>query len=106
METQIGEALKASKKRKSQLVTSCKPNGDRKFIDIKHKNIWKHIKGETKEEYIPDFQPTKASIRIGAAFLAFVALNVGTNDAQMTTSIKNFHRVIETSYESIELGFK
>lgn len=105
MNNQLGEALKASRKEKSELICKSCPNGDFSMKLPKEK-YWIHTKRKKEEQYIPDFQPTKASIRIGAAFLAFVALNIGTSDAQMTTSIKNFHRVIETPYESIELGFK
>lgn len=105
MGNQLGEALKTSRKEKSELICKSCPNGDFSMKLSKEK-YWIHTKKKQEEEYIPDFKPTKASIRIGAAFLAFVAFCLGTNDMQITSSIKNFHRVIETPYESIELGFK
>lgn len=107
MGNQLREALKASKKRKSELICQSCPNGEFHMKLPKNKGgYWIHNKQQKQENYNPDFQPTKASIRIGSAFLAFVALQIGTTDVQMTTSIKNFHRVITTPYESIQLSSK
>ena len=107
MGNQLGEALQASKKRKSELICKSCHNGDFSMKLPNNKGgYWVHSKKQKEENYIPDFNTTKASIRIGAAFLAFVAFNLSTNDAQITSSIKNFHRVIATPYESIELSSK
>jgi hypothetical protein len=54
MENQIGEALRASQKKNSELIAIYRPDGSYSFKNRNKKGIWEHKKPFVREYQIPE----------------------------------------------------
>lgn len=93
MDNQLGEALRASRKKNSELIAIYRPDGTYSFKNRKRQGIWQHIKRNAENYEIPENFNTlyrKKNILV-ACFMFISIIDINLKKVPGYANVISFH---------------